>query len=431
VLGLDGAAIEGLALWRDEWSSGRDRTELASLVVPDGAVEMRGVALRDGRIALRVGPGLVSLAAVVREPDGSFRRVELGDARPRASSLLRARVPPGSLLTGVEIVPPPRLIEGGADAGTAFLATTRISGPLARSLQAWLGVGGAVVRPTPGGVSVRVPLTLQRRSGLRAPQPTDVRPPAVLVSPRLGELAGGVGEVLALQIGGGSVPVRVAGIVERFPGATEDTVVGNRGALRTAIDTAAPGAGRENEVWLDVAPARLDAVTRSLARPPFRVLDASIRAEFEADARRDPLAHGTLLALIGTAVVALLLAALGLALAVRADLRDDRGEHFDLEAQGASPALLRRVVRARAATVSAAGLVGGMATGLALLLLVTRVVTVTSRGGDAEPPLAVVIDPALVVAGALVFSALAALLVGAATQRAFAGERGPSYRETE
>jgi hypothetical protein len=227
------------------------------------------------------------------------------------------------------------------------------------------------------------------------------------------------------------VPVRVAGIVERFPGASEDTVVGDRTALRTAINTAAPGAGRENEVWLDVAPARLDGVGRALARPPFRVLDASLRAEVEADARRDPLAYGTLLALVGTAVVALLLAALGLALAVRADLRDDRGEHFDLEAQGAAPALLRRVVRARAATVSAAGLVGGMATGLTLLLLVTRVVTVTSRGADAEPPLAVVVDPELVVVGVLVFAALAALLVGAATHRAFAGERGPTYREID
>jgi ABC-type antimicrobial peptide transport system permease subunit len=164
---------------------------------------------------------------------------------------------------------------------------------------------------------------------------------------------------------------------------------------------------------------------------PFRVLDASVRAEVEAEARQDPLAHGTLLALIGTAVVALLLAALGLALAVRADLRDDRGEHYDLEAQGAAPALLKRVVRARAATVSTAGLVGGVATGLGLLLLVTRVVTVTSRGADAEPPLAVAVDPVLVVAGVLVFAALAALLVGAATRRAFSGERGPTYREID
>jgi hypothetical protein len=220
-------------------------------------------------------------------------------------------------------------------------------------------------------------------------------------------------------------------VVERFPGTSEESVVGDRVALRTAINTAAPGAARENEVWLDVATERLDQVTDALDRPPFRALDATARVDMEEEGRTDPLAHGTLLALIGTAAVALLLAALGLALAVRADLRDDTGEHYDLEAQGASPAFLRRVVRARAATLSAVGLVGGIATGLGLLLLVTRVVTVTAHGGDAEPPLAVVVDPTLVLAGVVAFTAVAALLVGGTTRRAFAGERGPAYRETD
>ena len=56
-----------------------------------------------------------------------------------------------------------------------------------------------------------------------------------------------------------------------------------------------------------------------------------------AEARDDPLGHGTLLALDSAAVVALLLAALGLALTVLSDLRDDRGDLYDLESQGAEP----------------------------------------------------------------------------------------------
>lgn len=431
VLGLDDAAIANVGVWRDDWGSGRGSAELASLVQPNTALEMRGVRLSDGRIELGVGAGLVSLAAIVRFEDGSFRRVELGEASPRSPTVLRARAAPGSLLTRLEVVPPPRLIERGADAGVAFFATVPLSGSLASRLGDWIGVGGSVVRPTPNGVSVRVPLTLQRASGLRAPQPTDAAPPAVLVTPRLAELAGGIGEVIPLQVGGGSVPVRVAEIVERFPGTSGESVVGDRIALRTAINSAAPGAARENEVWLEVASERRAHVTAALTRPPFRALAATIRDDVEAEARRDPLAHGTLLALIGTAAVALVLAALGLALAVRSDLSDDSGEHFDLEAQGASPAFLRRIVRARAATVSFVGLVGGVATGLGLLLLVTRVVTVTARGGDAEPPLAVVVEPALVILGIAVFGALAVVLVGAATRRAFAGERGPAYRETD
>jgi hypothetical protein len=88
-------------------------------------------------------------------------------------------------------------------------------------------------------------------------------------------------------------------------------------------------------------------------------------------------------------------------------------------------------VRVRAATLSAAGLVAGIATGLTLLALVTRVVSVTARGGTAEPPLATVVDPWLVVAGVVVFALLSGALVGGATRRAFAGARGPAYRETE
>ena len=431
VLGLDRASIEGVGVWRTEWASGRATTELAALVEPGEPVELRGIRPPDDEIVLRVEPSIVSFAAIVRVRDGSFRRIELGEAKPRSAVVLRKRLPPDALLVSLEIVPPPRLVERGADAGIAFFATVRLGGPLAMQLRDWRSVGGLVTRSTPEGILVRVPLTLQRSSLLRAPQPTDDAPPAVLVTPRLAELAGGVGGELPLQIGGGSALVRVAGVIERFPGATGDTVVGNIGALRTAINTAAPGAARENEVWLDVEAGRVRAVADALARPPYRTLASTVRDDVEAEARRDPLARGTLLALVATALVALVLASLGLALAVRSDLRDDRGEHYDLEAQGSSPVFLRKVVRTRAATVSVAGLAAGIATGLGLLALVTRVVSVTARGGAAEPPLAAVVDPRLVVAGVALFAVLAAALVAGATRRAFAGSRGPVYRESD
>ena len=430
VLGLDRPAIERVRVWRTGWGGGRDTNELAGLVDPGRPVDLRGIRPPGDEMILRVGPGVVSFAAVVRLADESFRRIELGDAQPRSTVVLRKRVPRGALLLGLEIVPPPRLVERGADAGIAFFATVRLAGPLARELGAWKGVGGLVARPTRAGVLVRVPLTLQRSSFLRAPQPTDDAPPSVLVTPRLAELAGGVGGELPLQIGGGSARVEVAGVVDRFPGATGETVVGDRLELRTAINTAAPGAARENEIWLEVAPDRVRTVADVLARPPYRTLATTIRVDVEAEARRDPLAEGTLLALIATALVALVHASLGLALAVRADLRDDRGEHYDLEAQGSSPAVLRRVVRARAAAVSVAGLAAGVVTGIMLLALVTRIVSVTARGGVAEPPLAAVVDPMLVLGGIAVFALLAGVLVAAATRRAFAGERGPTYRES-
>jgi ABC-type antimicrobial peptide transport system permease subunit len=135
--------------------------------------------------------------------------------------------------------------------------------------------------------------------------------------------------------------------------------------------------------------------------------------------------------LSAAAVIALILAAAGLALAVRSDLRDDRGELYDLEAQGASPWLLRRVVRLRALVLSVAGLVAGAIVGAGLVTLVTRVVSVTARGGAAEPPLSATLDPIVVAVGGVAYVLLAVVLVGATTRRAFAGTRGPAFRDVE
>jgi putative ABC transport system permease protein len=155
------------------------------------------------------------------------------------------------------------------------------------------------------------------------------------------------------------------------------------------------------------------------------VLEKQSRAALEADARRDPLGHGTLLALAASALAALVLAAAGLVLAIRADLRDDRGELTDLEAQGATPGVLRRVVAARAALVGVVGALVGALAGIALAFLVTRVVSVTARADAPEPPLATTVDPLTLALGAAAFAVAAVALVVWTTRRAFGDPRGP------
>jgi hypothetical protein len=321
------------------------------------------------------------------------------------------------------------LLAGGADAGIAFSGAVRIGGDLGRRLRGWIGVDGATVRSAASGVEVRYVLTRQRTTRLRARQVTDDSAPAVLVTPRLAELAGGLGGSLPLRVGGAVVTTQVAGVVERFPSASGDVVVGDRAALRTAIDAAAPGAGRENEVWLEHADERRPTVAAALGRPPFHVVEAVTRSDLEREARQDPLARGTLIALSAAALVALLLAAVGLVLAVRADLRDERGDFVDLEAQGVRPAALRRIVRSRALALSATGLLAGVVTGALLVSFVTRVVAVTARGGFAEPPLQATIDPVVVAAGVVAYAVLAGVLVGIVTRQAFSEPRGPLERE--
>jgi hypothetical protein len=429
VLGLDVEAVEKLGVWRPEWAAGRGRDELAAVIERGRDTRLRGLALASGAIELRAGPSLVSFALVVETPQGAFRRVELDDVDTRQPSILRARVPSASQLVGVELVPDTRILERGADAGNALRGVVRLEGRLARGLRGWTGIDGVRLRPTPTGVELRYVLTPQRTARLRLRQSTDEQPPSVLATPRLAEVGGGVGGLLPLQVGGRIVPVRVAAVVERFPGVEGgDAVVGERATLRTAINAEVPGVARENEIWLGVPDANIAAVERELARPPFAVLAATTRRQLEADARDDPLAHGTLLALAASALVALALAALGLSLAVRSDLRDERGELYELEAQGASPALLRHVVRLRALLLSGAGLLAGAVTGVALLTLVTRVVSVTARGGSAEPPLAISVEPLVVGAGIAAFVVVGSLLVVATTRRAFASPRGPAFR---
>ena len=426
VLGLPGTAVERLPLWRVGWGASHD--ELVAAIRPNGPTTLRGVRLRGRELRLAVDPGILSFEATIKARDGGIRVVDLGVADARRPSVLTTRLPErarGGVLLSIALVPP-RLQDRGADAGVAVRGTTRLR-VLGASLDGWLGQNGVTSgRSTrPGELRVAYAVTRQREARVRARQPTDDRPVTAAVTTRLGELAGGVGGTLPLVVGGGSLAVRVAAVVQRLPGTVGDAVLVDRDALTTAVDAETPGRADVSELWLDVEPGRDEEVAAVLRQRPFAVLSTSSRAGLEADAGRDPLAHGTLLALVAAAVAALGLAVAGLVLAVRADLRDDRGELAELEAQGAGPRTLRRVLVGRAAVVALVGSVVGLLTGGLLALLVTRVVSVTARGDLPEPPLVTAVDPAVLAVAAIAVGFAAVLLVGRTATGAFADERGP------
>ena len=426
VLGVPGLAIRAMPLWRGDW--GTSKEGLAEAVAPSGSTALQGVTL-GGAMRLAVGPGLVSYRATIEQPDGSFRLVELGRANGNRASLLSVALPAearGGRLVSIALVPP-RIIERGSDEGVALRGTTTVR-LLDASLAGWLGDGGVTVSgkaAEPGSLRVAYALTPQRVGRVRARQPADDAPPRAAVTPALARLAGGVGRDLPLRIDGDPVNVRVAAVVDRIPGTTGDAVLADLGAITNAVDTVAPGGAGVSELWLEVAPGAQSRVDASLSRRPFAVLEKQSRAALEADARRDPLGHGTLLALAVSALAALVLAASGLVLAIRADLRDDHGELTDLEAQGATPGVLRRVVAARAALVGVVGAGVGALAGIALAYLVTRVVSVTARADAPEPPLATTVDPLTLALGTAAFAVATVALVAWTTRRAFADPRGP------
>jgi ABC-type antimicrobial peptide transport system permease subunit len=136
-----------------------------------------------------------------------------------------------------------------------------------------------------------------------------------------------------------------------------------------------------------------------------------------------------LLVLAGAAVVALALALVGLALGLVADLRDEQGELFDLESQGAAPATLRSHLRLRAAAVGAAGALGGVLLGLVLAALVVDLVTLAADAAQPEPPLRLVLGWPVALAGLAVLAVLGGLLAVTLTRRAFAARAAGRWTE--
>jgi hypothetical protein len=348
-------------------------------------------------------PG-VRVEAAVRRPDGGFERVAPG-----------ARVPRGSTLVGLRILPPTRLQERGADAGRSVTGTIELSPIPGADYSTWLGLGGADYR----GGRLAVTLTNAVETWFRPRQALDGRALPAIVSPGLAALADRSGR-LGLQIAGHAIAVRVVRAAERFPSTRGDFAVVDRRALETALNLAEPGSGFPTEVWANVAtPAAERDARAALRRAPFDSLVLDSRVEREAALRDDPIARGSLAMLGIAAAAAFLLALFALALTTIADLRDDREALLDLESQGAPPALLRRLVRTRQLVVGVLGLAGGVVAGVLLVAIVVDVVAVSASATPPVPPLTPTFDVMAALLGVLVLALLGWAVVWLATRSAF------------
>jgi hypothetical protein len=448
VLGLDRASVEGVDGWRADFANAELAT-LADRIASPRQVAIRGPALppRATRLLLpvRVRGRSFSMAATIHAPDSSFVTVALGSADVDSATTLSAPIPArarGGELVALRFDPPARLVERGSDAGGVARSTVTLE-PIAAATGThrepltdygdWRGVDGArLVSGTP--LRLRLTLTDRTTTWFRPTQPTDGRPVPVLVSAGVANAAGADG-VLSLDLAGEQVPARVAAVARRFPGTSQGTFSGDfaiadRDLLGTALDAANPGAGTANEIWIEAATSDWrTSVAGRLRRPPFDVLAVTEHDRVEESLRDDPLARAAGLMLFGAAIVAVVLAFLGLALAAVSELRDERGELVDLEAQGLGPARLRRYLRLRAAAVVGLGLAGAAALGLALSSLVLSVVLVTANATEPMPPLVLTIDWPLLVGLLATTLTLSALLIVAVTARAFRGRSAGRYTE--
>ncbi|MDQ3865580.1 MAG: hypothetical protein M3304_01940, partial [Actinomycetota bacterium] len=433
LVSLPAEDVRRLDGWRGDFSD-VSLAELAERIRPRDDVELRGVAIpRDAteiRLPVAVQRGdPVTLRADVATAPGGFTELPLGTLA--GPGVLAAHVPRalrGGALLGLTFGRA-LAVEGHAQGnvpeltGVARFRPLTVRGAHGRlriaDYREWTRTGALNAKADAGTGRLTYVVTNASATRFRVRQPTDGEPVPIVASPRLAAAADAEG-LLSLRLAAGELTTRVVGTAERFPTASGDFVLADERTVATTMNAERPGSASPSEVWISSrSEAALPPLAEALARPPFDLLDVRSRAVYERSVKTEPLVRGTLLTLGAAAAVALALSVVGLVLLLVSELRDERGELFDLEAQGVAPAMLRRHLRLRTLLVLAAGLVGGLAAGLVLSVLVTDLVTLTADATAAEPPLVLRIDWPLVALALAAYATLAGALVATVTRSAF------------
>jgi hypothetical protein len=279
-----------------------------------------------------------------------------------------------------------------APSGSVFLHTLAVLGPTGRQpvtdFREWVVRGSGATRAPGSHARVRYSFPEAETFVVRPPQSTDRRPLRVIASPAVARAAGR-DHLLTLDFFDSQVHARVVATAERFPTLQPDEqfVIADETGLATALDADAPGTSAPLELWLSVPRGVDAAVQRGLTEPPFSSFDRTSRRELLRTLDRDPLARAIAYTLEAAAFFAIGLAVLGLWVTVLSELRDERGDFFDLEAQGLSPGSLRGYVRMRTWVLGSFGLIGGVVLGVVLSRLVVSLVQISAAVDAPNPPL--------------------------------------------
>lgn len=423
LVGFDGSAIDRLKGWRRDFSP-TDPTALGAAIHLDGDWTMPGHVLPGDPTEVSVDVDYtgdpIEVSAVVEDPLGAVEFVEVGTlapghqvlhgelGRPFALELLEPGQPIVWRVLGL-------LVQNGGDAAE--------NGPNEGRRQQ----GTLTVRGLPELFDPAAPLALDVAALspmlLRAPSPTDGLVLPAIVSPELaadvdpsGVIDVTVSETLRLR-------VRPVGTTTRFPSIPDPgpVVIVDYAPLRLAINSLEPGAGQPNQVLLGTPnDARTEEVVTALQQGLFPRLVIVSRPEIEATRTSDPFAIGVVWGLVVGAIAGLVLSLVGVLLATASELRDERGELWELEAQGTTPRALVRLVLVRTISMSAVGTLTGIAMGVALGWFVASSVGVGAEGSTPNPPLELVAPWPLILLAATALLVVIGGLVYGLTRRHFA-----------
>jgi len=435
LVGLPAGGLTTLDGWRDDFAD-VSRSKLAAALA-GGHGGLRGARIPvDARtldLPVRVAGQPVGLTLNVLNTRGDFTTLQLGELHS-GSAVHRIAVPRaarGGRIVAVRVTYPSvaAFLAGHRESGTTLSVSNASRGTLelggiraetaggAKEIggyRGWVGIDG--IRVEEAGATARVGYTVNRAANslFRPALPNEGEPVPVLASPRLAAAAGPRG-LLALDIGGQPLTARVTGVVRYFPTVEGDAVVADRDRVTTALNGRRPGVAVPGEVWLDTP----RGAAAALGRPPFDALDVVSHQAVADRLRGDPLSRGSLALVTAAAAAALALALVGLLLIVVGDVRDESGELFDLELQGAAPVDIRAHLRLRSALLAAVGTAGGILIGLVLSALVVDVVTVTAGATAAVPPLRLELDWLLLGGGLVAFAAAAGAVAAIAAAPAY------------
>jgi hypothetical protein len=305
--------------------------------------------------------------------------------------------------------------------GTLELGSLEADGLRVGDLRDFIGRGAAKLRVHAGLAEVRYTLDGSAAAYIRPREPYDTRALPVIASPDVAR-SSSPGGMLSVQVDGIKLRAHVVATASRFPTETETPfLIADQQSLSAALAADSPADSLPSELWLGVPPSSASAVAQALGRPPYSALDVSSRRDVEHSLQDDPLARGLVLALAAGAALALLLALAGLLLAVTSDLRDEQGTIADLEAQGLAPGQLRLHVRLRAAMLVAAGLVGGVGVGVALVAAVHNALLTAATIGDPVPPLQTAVPWLSIAVGVVALATIASLAVEGPVRLALRG----------
>ncbi len=439
VVGIPADALERM-YWRSDFARA-SRSTLARALTRDGPASLRGSVLPPTAVALRMRALLsgtpIRVSIALQDAAGQVTSFPLGRVGP-GRTMLKAPLPAqaGRLkVVGLELDLPTternwlfNLANHGrairAPAGSLALGTLSGLDSHGRvrtqiDVHQWVAGGqGAVIARG----RVRYAFPDVRTIAVRPREPTDGLPLPIVASPEVARAAG-PGGLLTLDFLEPPVRARVVGVATRFPTLQPDEpfAAAEETRLATTLDADAPGTGRPNELWLSAPGGSLPRVESALSQPPFASLARVSRRGTLTRLEADPTARAIEYTLGVAALLSLALAVIGFWVTLLSDLRDERGNFFDLEAQGVPPETLRSHVRIRAASLLIFGSVGGVVLGVVLARLVVSLIQVSAETGSPEPPL--VFSPGWLAAIVVfvVFGCVAALISEACAFQSFRG----------